>query len=168
MYTKKAQFLIRYLLAVQLGKAEYWAVSYGFSEPYDDYRESSIRLLLRLALFHLFTNYTFQNLLFRYQYEAAWFNAVYSTDVSFLRSCNKIRELHGIEARVFFDELESFGIELDTEVVKTFKRAIEEERSNVLCSLFREYARLKGKIKALIPPLQIIPQSLRPIESLAH
>lgn len=84
--------------------------------------------------------------------------------LSLLREFSKV---YGIEAHVLIDELGSLGFKFDAKVAKAFRDSIEEEKKHLLI-IVRERDKLKGKIKALSSPLQIIPQSLHPIESLAH
>jgi hypothetical protein len=172
MYTRKAKFLVRYFLAQKLGQLEHRALSLAFTEPYDYCCGGILRDLLSLVLFHFFTNYTKNNLLFRFDFlvrrvECPAYTGFF-LDASFLKAFNELRQLHGIEAGILFDELKSLGVELSSDVTKAFKRLIEVERNCLLRNIFRELSRLKGQVKALSPPLLIIPKSLHPVKSLAH
>lgn len=107
--------------------------------------------------------YTLQNLLFSFNHRIDRFSV--PANSSFLTACNELRAFYRIDANVFFDELKSSGVEVDPGVVDEYKKFIEEERDRLLHNIFRVLSRLKGQVKALSPPLQLIPKSLHLVES---
>jgi hypothetical protein len=85
----------------------------------------------------------------------------------FLREVIQFQEHYGIDAELLVSSLEAWGYNPPERIVEALREA-EKEQGRRLSSFLREQARRTEEVHALHPPIQIIPKSLRPIESLAR
>lgn len=155
MYRRKSRFLLRHFLATRLS-----------AEPHVFFADWHYPISLYVRVIQLAEALKFLSYALELEQEALYWK-VCNSDV-FLFSLQEFRKVYHIEAESLLTELSSLGFELDTKTIQAFKDASEEERSNLLRCIFRKQSNQKGEVKALSPPLQLIPKSLHPVESVAH